>query len=336
MATTDQPALRGLAAAVLPLGAATSLGLAITLSTYTRTLLSGLSPATQVDTVIVLAAVILGALLATWCGLHLLVASTCVAGAALGRRWRAGERFVAARGPALVRRGLAGALGVSIGLGGAVAASASELAGPGDPSTAVASSEIDLGDLGWRPTPDAEADDDASQDPGPDLTLDELDRPGGEDDATHPIETEAPLDEESPVVLVVDPPTDEALEGGDAPEVPAPDQADPGLDRTNDAVAHTPDVDPAPDVDHDDSEARRDEGQPRASDQADRVERYVVQAGDSLWSITRELLDGAGDARVASTWPVLYEANRHTVGADPDLIHPGQELVIPTTVKELS
>lgn len=336
MATTDQPALRTLPAAALPFGTATSLGLAVALGTYARALLAGLSPATQVDTLVVLAAVLLGALLAAWCGLHLLVASTCVAGAALGRRWRAGERFVAARGPALVRRGLAGALGVSIGLGGVVAASASELAGPGHPDTAVASSEIDLGDLGWRPTPDAEADDDASQDPGPDLTLDELDRPGGEDDATHPIETEAPLDEESPVVLVVDPPTDEAPEGGDAPEVPAPDQADPGLDRTNDAVAHTPDVDPAPDVDHDDSEARRDEGQPRASDQADRVERYVVQAGDSLWSITRELLDGAGDARVASTWPVLYEANRHTVGADPDLIHPGQELVIPTTVKELS
>src|SRR5690606_20218855 len=166
MATTDQPALRGLAAAVLPLGAATSLGLAITLSTYTRTLLSGLSPATQVDTVIVLAAVFLGALLAAWCGLRLLVASTCVAGAALGRRWRAGERFVAARGPALVRRGLAGALGVSIGLGGAVAASASELAGPGHPGTAVAPSQIRRGDLGGRPTPDAAAGRVASRDPG--------------------------------------------------------------------------------------------------------------------------------------------------------------------------
>src|SRR5690606_3168851 len=143
-------------------------------------------------------------------------------------------------------------------------------------------------------------------------------------------------DEQCPAAVASTPRAAGAPEGGDAPEVPAPDQADPGHDRTNDAVAHTPDVDPAPDVDHDDSEARRDEGQPRASDQADRVERYVVQAGDSLWSITRELLDGAGDARIASTWPVLYEANRHTVGADPDLIHPGQELVIPTTVKELS
>jgi nucleoid-associated protein YgaU len=46
---------------------------------------------------------------------------------------------------------------------------------------------------------------------------------------------------------------------------------------------------------------------------------YTVRDGDSLWAIA--------DARqVSGGWSALYEANRQTVGADPDLILPGQSL----------
>lgn len=46
---------------------------------------------------------------------------------------------------------------------------------------------------------------------------------------------------------------------------------------------------------------------------------YVVQAGDSLWSISaREL--GSGD-----DWPKVYNLNRGTIH-DPNLIYPGQVL----------
>ena len=56
----------------------------------------------------------------------------------------------------------------------------------------------------------------------------------------------------------------------------------------------------------------------------------VVMAGDSLWSIAaRHLGTGADDAEVAAAWPRWWEANRHTVGEDPDLLLPGQRLVVP-------
>ncbi|WP_084631175.1 LysM peptidoglycan-binding domain-containing protein [Demequina aestuarii] len=64
---------------------------------------------------------------------------------------------------------------------------------------------------------------------------------------------------------------------------------------------------------------------------------HVVAPGDSLWSITADAIDGglhdgsiSRDAgAIAAAWPQLYEANRETVGTDPSLIHPGQELTIP-------
>ncbi|MEU3597756.1 transglycosylase family protein [Streptomyces sp. NPDC006798] len=48
---------------------------------------------------------------------------------------------------------------------------------------------------------------------------------------------------------------------------------------------------------------------------------YTVAGGDSLSSI-------ADAKNVRGGWPALYEQNRATVGSDPDLIHPGQKLVI--------
>ena len=55
----------------------------------------------------------------------------------------------------------------------------------------------------------------------------------------------------------------------------------------------------------------------------------VVRPGDSLWSIAEGLLGaGADDAHVAAAWHRLHHANRSRVG-DPDLIRPGQHLVVP-------
>ncbi|MDN4471695.1 LysM peptidoglycan-binding domain-containing protein [Demequina zhanjiangensis] len=55
----------------------------------------------------------------------------------------------------------------------------------------------------------------------------------------------------------------------------------------------------------------------------------VVEAGDSLWAITADLLGEKETARIAAAWPLLYEANRDVIGADPSLIRPGQILEIP-------
>ncbi len=57
----------------------------------------------------------------------------------------------------------------------------------------------------------------------------------------------------------------------------------------------------------------------------------VVKGGDSLWSIVAEALGPyASDVDVALAWPGWYRANRDTIGADPNIIHPGQVLQAPT------
>ncbi|GAA4433981.1 hypothetical protein GCM10023188_24380 [Pontibacter saemangeumensis] len=50
---------------------------------------------------------------------------------------------------------------------------------------------------------------------------------------------------------------------------------------------------------------------------------YTVQSGDSLSKIAK---NHYGDA---NAWKRIYEANKALIGANPDLIHPGQRLVIP-------
>jgi nucleoid-associated protein YgaU len=57
----------------------------------------------------------------------------------------------------------------------------------------------------------------------------------------------------------------------------------------------------------------------------------VVTAGDTLWSLAAARLGpGASDAEVARAWPTWWEANREVIGDDPDLLLPGQRLVVPT------
>lgn len=54
-------------------------------------------------------------------------------------------------------------------------------------------------------------------------------------------------------------------------------------------------------------------------------DRVKVHAGDSLWQLALEH---------DTDWQTLYAANRDVVGPDPDLIHPGQRLVLPTSDTE--
>ena len=60
------------------------------------------------------------------------------------------------------------------------------------------------------------------------------------------------------------------------------------------------------------------------------LDTVTVRRGDSLWSIAeRHLGATATDAEVARAWPEWYAANRAVIGDDPDLIHPGMQLVPP-------
>jgi LysM repeat protein len=49
----------------------------------------------------------------------------------------------------------------------------------------------------------------------------------------------------------------------------------------------------------------------------------IVQPGDTLSEIAEEQTGDAGQ------WPTLYDANKDSLGDDPDLIYPGQVLVLP-------
>ncbi len=61
----------------------------------------------------------------------------------------------------------------------------------------------------------------------------------------------------------------------------------------------------------------------------DRTE-VVVQRGDTLWGlVAAHLGPDALDAEVAAAWPRWYAANRAVIGADPDLLLPGQVLQVP-------
>lgn len=54
---------------------------------------------------------------------------------------------------------------------------------------------------------------------------------------------------------------------------------------------------------------------------------YIVKAGDSLWSIAaRDLAPAGMPADIADATRRWYDANRALIGADPDLILPGQHL----------
>jgi len=49
---------------------------------------------------------------------------------------------------------------------------------------------------------------------------------------------------------------------------------------------------------------------------------YTIQSGDSLSKIARQFYGNAND------WQKIYEANKDKI-KDPNLIHPGQKIIIP-------
>jgi nucleoid-associated protein YgaU len=68
----------------------------------------------------------------------------------------------------------------------------------------------------------------------------------------------------------------------------------------------------------------RAQGTARAPDRS-----VVVRPGDSLWALAeRDLGSRATDLRVGEHWHAIYRRNRGVIGADPDLIRPGQVLKI--------
>jgi hypothetical protein len=81
--------------------------------------------------------------------------------------------------------------------------------------------------------------------------------------------------------------------------------------------------------------ASRSPPAPATGDSAATPPSWTVEAGDSFWSIAADTLAEAGEAstdrRVIGYWRRLVEANRGRLldPGNPDLLVPGQELVLP-------
>ena len=57
--------------------------------------------------------------------------------------------------------------------------------------------------------------------------------------------------------------------------------------------------------------------------EAEVYETYEVKSGDSLSKIAKDVYDNGG------LYNTIYEANKATIGDNPNLIKPGQKLLIP-------
>ncbi|GAB3257338.1 LysM peptidoglycan-binding domain-containing protein [Nocardioides dilutus] len=56
----------------------------------------------------------------------------------------------------------------------------------------------------------------------------------------------------------------------------------------------------------------------------------VVRSGDCLWHLAAaDLPADASAARLTARWQAIHRLNAEVIGPDPDLIHPGQRLVLP-------
>ncbi|WP_327324053.1 transglycosylase family protein [Streptomyces sp. NBC_01210] len=92
----------------------------------------------------------------------------------------------------------------------------------------------------------------------------------------------------------------------------APEEAEPGnTDNPREDARH---------ASRGDGATRDEVDRTGNSDNADALPgEYTVRPGDSLWAI-------ADEQKLPGGWSAIYDANRETVGADPDLILPGQSL----------
>ncbi|NWF29905.1 transglycosylase family protein [Streptomyces sp. PKU-EA00015] len=187
-----------------------------------------------------------------------------------------------------------------------------------------ASTGVDPGDL--LPLPDASAD--AGTGASADTRSDEgAPADSGDADAGDPAADASDGSRETPAPDASTTPTPE---DGDAQASPAPSADTDGAEASDPATgAGRHRGEPAPDDAETGIEDKERESGRHAS-RGDTTARdgvtegasdgtYTVQPGDTLWAI-------ADEREVPGGWGALYEANEKTVGADPDLILPGQSL----------
>ncbi len=291
----------------------------------------------RADDLVELGVLVTGAAVLVWLAASAAAAAGCLAARSAGQVWRRGEGWVHRFAPGIVRRALVVAVAAGIGAAGATAAAADAAPTPG-PIVATAPAVGAGTDLGWVVTAPAPAVAPSAPTTAPAWRTEPTsaaDQLGGPPGPGAP--TDGPTNVTSP----------------DAP-VTAPGRTPPTTGSTpgtsTEAAIEVPTSTPAAAAEPGASTPAGDPGSPRLTGRArDRVPgapsatpratpdpepaTVVVLRGDTLWSIAaRHLSPDAGPAQVAAAWPAWYAANTVTIGPDPDLILPGQVLVVPAGV----
>lgn len=266
----------------------------------------------QLSAALVALASAAGAAGAAWHALSALLALLVLP--ARGRRRAAApaQRLLARWGAPWVRRILVGTLSLS-------AVTAPALAAAPAPD-----------DLGWRPTQSAPApqaaDDVATGDPA---AGDPPTGPAPEDTAGP-----SPADPAAPGTA----PGGAAPPGGvpsgtvtSAPTAPGPQGAPPGAPGAPGypGASGAPGAQGSPAPGAEEEATASAPAGTGASHGTRATGSHTVRPGESLWSITADLLHTTDRGAIASAWPTLWAANRVVVGRDPGLIRPGTVLQVP-------
>lgn len=308
-AAAGATAARSLAAgALLSTAAAALAGPALTAAR------SALAPGAGVDDMVGAVAVGVGTLAAGWLALGAVLLAVAGGIRAVGRASRALDAAARTVAPRALRQLLTAGVIAGVGLG---------VAGPATAQTPP--------DLGWQVTEDvtppaepvADVAGPADTPPAPEVSWPSSPGVGGGSSAPSPADGSDPTpSHETPARAASASP--EAV----ADETPLP--TTPGAGAPGRAAATTAagapttsaPAAPAPAVPPPAAPARA--AAPAASP------AVTVATGDTLWDIAAAHLPaGAGVAEIAAAWPRWYEANRDVIGADPDLLVPGQQLVAP-------
>jgi hypothetical protein len=288
-------------------------------------LLADPRPDVVVGAIAVLVAIAVTWLLATWSGL------VCLA--ALGTRLpgiagAAARRVLVSITPAVVRRVVLAAAGVSIAAGLAACGSSAAASTPpsGPPTSAIVSSTPMTGstvipgvsvDLDWPVTA-------AAEHPAESTRTDRTTPPAPSPTAVFPAAAAGST--------TATPPTPEA--GTSAPPTATPTgmtrpPTEPGPSMAGAAAARNPTphstAGPGPAAP---TAAPTDAGP--APIAMDATAGVIVRPGDSLWSIAAAQLPAGATARqIDATWRAWYRANRDVIGPNPNLVIPGQVLQAP-------
>lgn len=336
-----------LLALVLVLGGATTV-----LSLRARHLASAL-PTHRVEPLVELGAVSIGALAALWVALSALVALACVAARAAGRSWSTGERLLRRAAPGVVRHAARTAVGVTVGAGllltGGTAHAATT---PADDPGVVAV------DLGWRPSGAGAGDEGvgpgnaASEGTASTAPTTPGTSPATADGSTAasggPAGAPADAAPGRPAVVTSTPPSlvpaPSGPTGATPPVGPESTGARDAVDHGGTHAAGPGDVGQGAEASgaagptvaakgaSPDAGLQRDAALAvtRGAPGPQAAPEVVVVRGDSLWSIAaRHLPAGSTDRQVAEAVERWYATNARVVGADPDLVRPGQVLVAP-------